>query len=231
MKYIFEFLQYVSVTLQFLLLVLLLLRSNFRRYSFLLVYVLTFLVTGVLELRSQRIYTVDSLSYRHLFMADEVILDLLLFLMVITMTYRAMGESPLRAKIGRVLAVVVTVVILVPFVVFRGPLWSTRWFYATSQLLNFGGAVMNLGLWTALAGNKQRDSRVLAVSAGLGIAVTGAAISYGLMAFSWGRTGITGQLVAVSKSTFNVLSLMIWCWTFWPVWKPPQQSPRALTSL
>src|ERR1700685_3758603 len=113
MNYVFEFLQYASVALQSFLLILLLLRSNFRRYSFLLVYVLTFLVTGLFELRVQRIYSVDSLRYRHLFMADEVILDLLLFLMVITMTYRAMGESPLRAKIGRVLAVVVSVGILV----------------------------------------------------------------------------------------------------------------------
>ena len=41
---------------------------------------------------------------------------------------------------------------------------------------------MNLGLWTALIGTKKRDPLLLTVSAGLGVAVTGAAIAFGLQA-------------------------------------------------
>ena len=42
---------------------------------------------------------------------------------------------------------------------------------------------MNLALWTALIASKKRDPQLLTVSAGLGVLVTGAAISFGLRHF------------------------------------------------
>jgi hypothetical protein len=141
-------------------------------------------------------------------MTDEAIIDLLLFLMVIVMTYQALGNNPLRARIGRHigrwLAALVAGAVLLPFVLFQGPIFSARWFNPTSQMLTFGGAIVNLALWTALLGNRKRNPLLLAVSAGLGIAVTGAAITFGLHHFRWAANGTARILVDLIKSLAHV---------------------------
>jgi len=146
---------------------------------------------------------------------DEVLLDLLLFLMVILLIYRALEGSPMRAGMGRLLGAVVNSVAIVPFVLFSARRFSTAWFDGTSQLLNFGAAIMNLALWTALIATKKRDPLLLTVSAGLGVAVTGAAITFGLRRFT--LPGGTPQHMAnLFKAITYLAGLTIWCWAFRP---------------
>jgi hypothetical protein len=219
MNGLFQVIADISIVLQSLLLIFLLLHRSFRRYPLLLVYSVVVLGTTVAELFVLNAHGTGSARYRYLYMADEAIVDLLLFLMVIVMTYQAMGENPMRAKIGRLLAVVGIGAVLLPFLLFRGPVFGLRWFYETSQLLNFGAALMNLALWTALLGNRKRDPLLLSVSAGLGVAVTGAAITYGLLHFQWSTSGTARDLVNLIKSLAYLVSLVIWCWTFRPLGK------------
>jgi hypothetical protein len=229
MNFVTSAIAYASVLLQFVLLVSLLLRGNFRRYPLLLFYSIVFFAATLTELVIFHTEGIRSVHYKYTYMTDEAVIDLTLFLMVIAMTYQAMGENPLRAKVGRLLAIVVVGTILLPFLLFRGPIFLSRWFNETSQMLNFGAAIMNLALWTALLGNRKRDALLLSVSAGLGVAVTGAAISYGLAHFKWSTYGIARELVNLIKSLSNVASLIIWCWAFWPFAKrarPQAQPPQ-----
>ncbi len=197
------------------MLVCLLRRGQYRRYPLLLIYSLVFFAATLAEIVVWRTVGLGSPIYRYLYMADEAIIDLLLFLMVIAMTYQALAGNPSRPKIGRLLVVVAAGAVLLPLVLFRGP----RWFNPTSQMLNFGAAIMNLALWAALLGNKKRDPLLLAVSAGLGVAVTGAAITYGLHHFRWSTSGTPRVLVDLIKSVAHIVSLVIWCSAFWPVAK------------
>jgi hypothetical protein len=230
MSVIFSALGYVSIVLQFVLLGFLFLGGSVRRYPLLVIYSLVFLAATLAERFVLRAAGLASANYRVLYMTDEVIIDLVLFLMVVVMTYQAMGENPLRAKIGRLLAMVVIGTVLLPFILYPGPVFSSRWFNETSQMLNFGAAIMNLALWTALLGNRRRDPLMLSVSAGLGVAVTGAAITYGLHHFAWTNNPTVGERVDLIKSLAHVGSLLIWCRAFWPAAKRAQMSPRAVTS-
>lgn len=230
MSVLFSIIEYGSIALQLLLLISLLLRRNFRRYPLLLVYSIVVLAATTAEVFVVNALGTRSAGYRNLYMADEVIVDLLLFLMVIVMTYQAMGENPLRAKVGRLLGVVVAGVLLLPFLLFRDTIFGLRWFYETSQMLNFGGAIMNLALWTALLGNKKRDPLLLSVSAGLGVAVTGAAITYGLLHFRWAASGTARDLVNLIKSLAYLISLVIWCWTFRPPPRHQMSPPHPVTA-
>jgi hypothetical protein len=204
-----------SLALQAVLLVCLLYRRQYRRYPLLLIYSLVFFAATLAETVVWHTAGLGSPIYRYLYMTDEAVVDLLLFLMVIAMIYQAVGENSSRRKIGRLLAVVVAGVVLLPLVLFRGP----RWFYPTSQVFNFGAAIMNLALWAALLGNRKRDPLLLAVSAGLGVAVTGAAITFGLHHFKWSMSGTPRVLVDLIKSVAHIVSLVIWCTAFWPVAK------------
>jgi hypothetical protein len=190
------------------------------------------LLADVAEVTVSHQFGRSAVPYVKLYWTDEVLLDLLLFLMVIVFTYQALEGSPLRAKAGRFLAAVVFLAVAAPFVIYyRQTLFSTRWFNGVSQWLNFGGAIMNLGLWTALLTNKKRDPQLVMVSVGLGLAVTGAALYFGLRQFMT-RTDLRPFANLVGVLT-HLLAVCVWCWTFRPArgrQAPKQPAPAATSS-
>jgi hypothetical protein len=170
--------------------------------------------------------------YARLYWTNDVIVDLLRFVLIAVLIYQIVGTS--KPQWGRGLSALVLVMIVLPFFLFQ-PIFSATpsltlfparypraaWFNSTSQLLNFGAAIMNVVLWGALIQAKKRDPQILAVSIGLGILVTGTAISLGLRHFA-----PSGELTAAFNLFINLSQLaatLIWCRAFWPVSKdaPP----------
>jgi hypothetical protein len=118
----------------------------------------------------------------------------------------------------------VVVALALPFVLFH-PFFTLRWYRHTSQLLSFGGALMNLFLWTGIIGKRDRDPQLLPVSAGLGVAVTGVAITYGLLQFT---SADFRWLPDLFKSLTQVGSMVIWCWAFRPSAREPSSGVQAI---
>jgi hypothetical protein len=168
--------------------------------------------------------------YSHLYWSNDVIVDVFRFVLVIVLIYRASSEGMKRGSIGKILGAIMTVVFILPFLVFpMGPNTWPRgtWFNSTSELLNFGAAIMNLVLWGALLANRKRDPELVAVSIGLGIVVTGTAISYGIRHF----------LPLESRAVPNLFLMFsqlggwsIWCWAFWPATKSNPARGSVLAS-
>ncbi len=197
---------------------LLLFYGAVRKYGFVLTYCMVQLCTSLGEVVVERRFGARSWQYRELFWTDELVMDLLLFLILILLTYRAMEGSPARATTGRILSAVAFLAVFLPLVLFKGAFKSFAWFDHTSQLLNFSGAVLNLGLWTALLGSRKKDFQLMTVSAGFGIVATGAAISFGLrrMIQTPGPAHEAANLVFVLAQLAGALIL---CWAFRPVRK------------
>jgi hypothetical protein len=214
----------VSDGLLQLTLIVFLLRGPFKRYPLLLLYCV--FQIGVVILLGWAFFRAGAGSpvYRDLYWTADVVVDLLLFLMVITMTREVMMENPLWPMVGRMLSIIVVAAIVLPFVLFH-PFFNSRWFRHTSQLLSFGGALMNLFLWTGIIGKRDRDPQLLSVSAGLGAAVTGVAITYGLLQFT---SASLQWLPDLFKSLTEVGSLLIWCWAFWPSKREPSSRIEAV---
>jgi len=178
--------------------------------------------------------TVAGRIYARLFWTNDVIEDLLRFVLVVVLIYQVVGSS--KPLLGRVLGGLVLAMIVLPFLLFQPifppepsptlfPAWYPRgaWFNSTSQLLNFGAAIMNVILWGALIQSKKRDPQILAVSIGLGILVTGSAVGYGLRHFF-----PQGGYTAAFNLFVNLLQLatyLIWCRAFWPA--PKRKIPDA----
>jgi hypothetical protein len=173
--------------------------------------------------------------YARLFWTNDVIEDLLRFVLVSVLIHQVVGSS--KPLLGRVLIGLVLAMILLPFLLFHPifppvksltlvPAWYPRgaWFNSTSQLLNFGAAIMNVILWGALIQSKKRDPQILALSVGLGILVTGAAIGYGLRHFipQGGYTAAFNLFVNLTQ----LAAYLIWCRAFWPAPKPAAVLPR-----
>jgi len=208
---------------------ILLLRGSFRKFLVLLVYVAWELFATATLTIYDLLYLAPSVGkvaqaeatklYARLYWSNDVIVDLLRFLLVIVLTYAATPEGAKRVSIGRILGGIVAVVLVLPFLLFPlhfKPWPEASWFNSTSELLNFGAAIMNLGLWGALLANRKRDPQFVAVSIGLGVVVTGAAVSYGLLHLLPTKARVIPEIFLMLT---QLAGWSIWCRAFWPASK------------
>jgi hypothetical protein len=240
----------------FLALVLIyLLRGPFRRkYWIILAYVSWELfatagltIADVVWHGSQKmdptIQTAANRLYARLYWSNDVLVDLFRFVLVIMLIYKA-TEGPRRVS-GRFLTGLVLATMVLPFLLFHPILnpstnpntsafFAASWFNSTSELLNFGAAIMNLFLWAALIASKNRDPQLLSVSAGLGVVVTGSAIALGIRYFL-----VSTASDAIGYFLMNLTQLVgwgMWCWTFRssvkarPQFDGPVAAPKLGTS-
>ncbi len=198
-----------------LLLLYLLLRGPIRRYYLIFIYVVVETLGTYADKYARGL---GGAQFRAVYYGTEVFTDLLLFVVVILFTYQIMEDSPLRAKVRKILALIALGTMVVPAVAFSSPYFSRAWYDSTIQLFNFGAAIMNLGLWTAIIATKNRDRQLMLVCAGLGIAVAGNAALWGM------RKLTTGEARAVANLLIQIMYLVrlgIWCWAFRPQRKNP----------
>src|ERR1700689_3540449 len=97
MNFLYQIL-YVADTVMQGVLLLLLLRSAFRKYTAFSIYVLGGFAADVVGGIAYYRLGWGSSAYRRLYWTDHVTLDLLLFLVVIAFTYAALQDNPLRPK-------------------------------------------------------------------------------------------------------------------------------------
>lgn len=209
--------------LQVVLLILLVF-GPFRRYFLIFAYCLAQALQMAVDGLVLRQFGQSSPQYKTAFWTDAIIVDILLFLLVIALTHQAMEGNPLRGKMTRLLVAISVIIMVLPFVVLQGPMFRTRWFNGTDQILNFGAAIMNLGLWTALLGNKKRDPQLLTIAAGLGVRVAAAAVLLGLRRFTTGG-GDAREIADIAARLSFVAGTLIWCWAFRPGRAHPAPKP------
>lgn len=228
MRYVYYLIE-IGGALALISVLVLLLRGPARKFWALLVYVAWELLSNLALSSFDLVYNAALVGanvseqavnklYSRLYWTNDVIVDVLRFLLVIWLTYRATSGGPKRASIGRLLSAIVAVALALPFLLFpmfpKGPRpWpEASWFNSTSELLNFGAAVMNLVLWGVLLADRKRDPQLAVVSVGLGVVVTGAAISYGL------RHLIPAEAIFIPNMFLMLTRLggwTIWCRAFW----------------
>jgi len=225
MNSVISAIEYVGIAGQLLLLYLLL-RGPLRRYYLIFLYVLVELIgTTAAKYVIATGGRQGNAQFRDVFFAGDVIGLLLVFFVVIMLTYQVMEGSPLRAKVQRLLGVIAALALVLPFVIYRDEWFTTAWYNGTLQLLNFGAAIMTLILWTALIARKTRDPQLLMVCAGLGVAVAFNAIGWGLRKFtiSGGDARVVANLLL---QLIYLVRIGIWCWAFRPQ-KTAQLQPKV----
>ena len=204
----------ISGMLLELLCVVFLLRGSYRTYPVLLTSCLVMLFGTVAVGVSLRLTGFDSGIYRHTYWTVDVVDYFARFLVVVSLIYQVTEGSVMRHALKRILTIVALGAVALPFILYH-PYFNWRWFRHTSQLLNLSAAFMNLLLWTAILGSKgKRDRQLLMVSVGIGVSVTGVAITYGMLQFM-GSANLR-WLPDVFKSLSEAAGVAIWCWAFWP---------------
>lgn len=204
-------------------------RGPFRKYLVFSIYVLGDFAADVIEYVAYSRLGWESPAYRRLYWTDHVTLDLFLFLVVIAFTYAALQGSSFRPKAAKALGFIVVVTAALPFTLLHNHhsrvygYFSSQWFNHASQIWNFGAAIMNLVLWTALLSNRKRDPQLVTLSIGVGVATASAAIAWGSR--QW-LAEANRWPVDIFMALAGLASVLLWCWVFRPN-APKQPSSNA----
>lgn len=195
--------------------VVLLVFGPLRRYFLLLLYLLTSLaVSAALAWAYTTRGPADRL-YFEVYWSGEFLSDLMLLCLIADLSARALEGNPLLPRMKQLFVLVLVGGALVPLAAFEGEVFSGRWNQSVGQLLNFGAAILNLGLWGAILLTRRRDRQLLLVSLGLGVTVAGAALTLGVRRFT-----VQADVLRVAADTaYRVCQLagpLIWCWAFRP---------------
>ena len=190
----------------------LLLKGALRKYPLVLAYSLTRLVTSVLEVIVRQQHGKQTAYFRQVYYSDRVILNLLLFIMVAAIIH-SLVAAPLRSIVDKALAGTFASVLFLPFLALSRP-FTVHWLNGMSQFLYFGSGVITLVLWTVLITSRPRNEQLLKFTAGLGVAMTGAAIGFGF--HQWLRTSHFMWMPNLFLQVTHIAGLLIWLWALRP---------------
>lgn len=163
-----------------LLILAALLRGGFRRFPFLLLYILGDFLTTVADIPASWAYLQGSRSaLGSVWWLDQVVSQLLVYAAVSSLLYRATdGQAERRrSRIAIVLAAVAFAGGSMAIHVYAG---SESWHAAWLRDLNFCSAILDLILWSFLIARRRADSQLLLLSSGLGVQFCGGAIGEAL---------------------------------------------------
>jgi hypothetical protein len=220
MQFAYTACAYFAGLLLDILVIAALLRNGYRRFPFLLAYVIVDLLTSVSEIRpvlalnngqTEEVRQAWALVYWW----NERVIQVLMFLIVISLAYRAMAHFRPRRALLTCVVVATAVFAGISFAVhFDSQVSTGIWMTPWTRDMNFTAAILNLGLWAVLIASREKDHRILMVAGGLGIQFTGGAIGQAFRDFFQTRQIFVGDIMYLS----NLACLYIW----WQAFRHPR---------
>ena len=204
------------------------LRGQWKQFPFVFAYVLGDFLTTVLEIQPGLQYEGATAqakrSFALLYWWNERIMQVLVFLLVISLIYRASAHLKTRHILlaGVVFGILLFAGITL-FIYYVPGIATGRWITPWLRNLNFSAAILDLGLWALLIGATRKDYRLLMVSGALGIQFTGGAIGQAVRQISHSSAQVTGYFISLS----NLICLFI----FWQAFRMPQEKPVGRANL
>lgn len=215
----------VGLSLELAIMVVLL-RGQWKRYPFVFIYLIGDFLTSVLEIEPSLGYgagtAVEKHAFAKLYWVNERIMQVLLFLLVVSLVYRATSRlQPRRTLLLFAVAGTLLFAGITFLVHFDSGLRPGKWMTPWTRDMNFFAAILDLGLWAALVGARQKDYRLLMISGALGIQFAGGAIGQALrqMSLSPLVATLTGDFISLA----NIGCLYIW----WQAFRLPSTVPSA----
>jgi hypothetical protein len=165
---------------------------NYRQYPFVFAYALTLLVSTVIEIGLR---AAPKTLWDGYYWADEVILDVLVFCVVIAFIDEAARHS--KQKLIERHWLVLAAAADLRRIVRDPPPPLNRQMTLVSRDLNICAVILDLILWSLLAAARRPNRRLMLLSGGLGLQLTGAIMGEQLRQFSRSLL-LTGTLLEVT---------------------------------
>ena len=198
------------------------LRGEWRKYILLLTYLILTFLTGVMDISAWLITEHHTTFSSRLFWIDESLRNVFLLLLVFSLLWRYMDSR--GRNLSRWLWLASAALISIIFLIHRGS-HMNRYMTLVNRDFNFCATVLVLLLWAVLLGARSPDPTLLAITAGLGLACTGAAFGHAMRQIS-PRTIALGNSVLILSFYLN---LGAWLKAFWPKRAPAKSWESDLT--
>jgi hypothetical protein len=164
------------------ILLLTLINGSGRTYAAMIVYCAFLLISTLSDVSMWFLVGRRTFAYFHYVWTAEFIRQTCQLGFVITLVSQALPPGRQRATIMRAVVVGTAAVVVGSLMIYQDPLIST-WLSKVIRNVSFTAALINLVLWFALVASKNRDTRLLMISGGLGIQMTGDAVTQSLKQF------------------------------------------------
>lgn len=211
MNYVWIALSSVGILLQ-LLLIHELTKDHYKKFPILSVYAVVLFLTTVVEAGAFYNPAIWARTSRYYWIIDSI-RQVLIFTLVIGLTYRVMEDTSKRSSIRRGIVLGALLFTLLSVLLTRDPRFGF-WMARVGRNLGFCAVILNLILWAVLIKFRQEDRTLLLISGGLGIQMAGKAIGHSLRQFSTSVASplqISGDLIIVLS---HLVCLYIWWQTF-----------------
>lgn len=197
--------------------------------------VLLFILTAAARLFDTLSYLIphdSSTSARRIFVlwyyAGELLMHILLVVLMLQLIRKTLQFLEQNTRIIYHLAAVSVVVAVCAYFWFGGR-FSPRTMLQTRQAVSFWMVLLNLYWWTLLLRKRQLDRRVLLLSAGIGLQMTGQVIGDGIGALAGSKEVWISILSAVVMYATHFAYLYTWFNAFHPSYAVNEASRISLT--
>jgi hypothetical protein len=211
----------VGLPLEFLV-ISALARGPYRRFPLVFAYAAALFVTTLVEIPPfvEAFVTRSSAIWRHaakVYWVDELILQVLVFALVISLVNQAISTSRWRrvARAGMMAGALLYAGTSMLVHYQRPPATFGSWMTPWTRDIGVCATILDLALWMMLIASRKADGRLLLISGALGIQFTGEAIGEAVRNLSIpnmvAAVSLTGSVVAVAA---DMTCLYIWWKTF-----------------
>src|SRR5579864_2089986 len=150
------------------------LRGSYRHYRLAFTYTLALLFTTVVEIAAKT--APKSVHWNVYYWIDDVILNVLVFCVVIAFIDKAAAHAAKPPLKRHWLVAGAALIGITSLLVHYGAPHLNHWMTLVSRDLNACAVILDLILWSLLVTSRKPDHRLLLLSGGLGIQLTGALI-------------------------------------------------------
>jgi hypothetical protein len=199
------------------------LQGGYRRFPAVFAYVVAQFLTTCIEMPLALAYYHShdrhtGVRFVNWYWRDETVLQFLVLAVVISLIWEAASAARSRRAIrGGLLAGVVGFAGISLIVHFDSKVPIGRWMTFWTRDLNFGAAILDMLLWAMLIAKRQKDSRVLMLSAGLGIMFAGDAIGESVRSL-----GRSASAINLGGSIFVMLTNLAFFYIWWQTFRAPR---------
>jgi hypothetical protein len=202
----------IGLGLQYLV-TLALLSGSFREFPVIFGYLLCLVVTTITDILI--FLDVGQLGrFSTYYWTADLLRETAMYAVVISLIVKVMPNTRRRASLLQLLVLSSVLFWVGSLIVYHDPR-ITVWMVRVVRNLSFCSSVSILILWFVLIASEKRDARLLVVTGGLGLQMTGEAIGQSLLQMSH-STVIPGYLVMVFS---HFLCLIIW----WRAFRNPSE--------
>jgi len=227
--------QIVALTLWLplnLLIIAGLLRGEYRRFPFIFAYVVIELLATAAELPAYWAVFTNSPQAVDLqifvYWLDEAIAQVLIFVVVMDLIYRATAKLATRRTLRTGLISGAVLFALISFLIHYTPSKAGVWMTPWTRDLNFCAAILDLALWTLLIASREKDHRLLLLSGALGIQFTGEAIGGSVRQLAAPHRS---HAIALIGSTLVVTADIVRSYIWWRVFQKVESRSRQTSLL